>query len=328
MTSDLAVGRRVSGSVRSVRQRLAAIPRAERWLGALLLGAIAVHGARALAPFYARGDLLYHWGLTNTILLGTFPPEGPYAGLPSYYPPGFHLLLAGLARLLGTDAPTATAILGLVWLPVIPLGAYLLTRRLTGRRDVALVAAVLTAFAGGFDLSADRLWVNSMFMVGQAFYPVYPRDLVFGLLPFAMLAFLRATDDGSRALAWAALAGLLLGLCGLLQVQLLIPIPLSLAILVVVLGLRHPGRWRRLVGSLVVTGLVARRARRTVAGVPGRDDPLQRRRVDRFLGRPAAGPDRLLAVPHPVRPDPPADGRGRGRRPVLPPAGRWAAAGR
>ena len=35
-------------------------------------------------------------------------------------------------------------------------------------------------------------------MVGQAFYPIYPRDLVFGLLPFAMLAFLRATD-GERA---------------------------------------------------------------------------------------------------------------------------------
>ena len=257
MTSDLAIGRRVGGSVRSVRQRLATIPRTERWLGLLLLGAFAIHGARALAPFYAGGDLLYHWGLTNTILVGTFPPEGPYLGLPAYYPPGFHLLLAGLTRLLSTDLPTATAILGLLWLPVIPLGAYLLTRRLTGRRDVALLAAVLTAFAGGFDLSADRLWVNSMFMVGQAFYPIYPRDLVFGLLPFAVLAFLRATDDGSRAWAWAALAGVLLGACGLLQIQLLIPIPVTLAFLVVVLGLRRAGSWGRLVGALVVTGVTA-----------------------------------------------------------------------
>ena len=257
MTSDLAIGRRVGGSVRSVRQRVAAIPRVERWLGILLLGAVAIHGARALAPFYVRGDLLYHWGLTNTILLGTFPAEGPYAGLPAYYPPGFHLLLAGIAGLLRTDAPTATAVLGLLWLPVIPLGTYLLTRRLTGRRDVALLAATLTAFAGGFDLSADRLWVNSMFMVGQAFYPVYPRDLVFGLLPFAVLAFLRATDEGSRAVAWAALAGILLGVCGLLQVQLLIPIPVTLAFLVVMLGLRHEGRWRRLIGVLAVTGVIA-----------------------------------------------------------------------
>ena len=77
MTSDLAIGRRVGGSVRSVRQRVATIPRAERWLGILLVGAAAIHGARVLAPFYVRGDLLYHWGLTNTILLGTFPAEGP-----------------------------------------------------------------------------------------------------------------------------------------------------------------------------------------------------------------------------------------------------------
>ena len=126
MTSDLAIGRRVGGSVRSVRQRLATIPRTERWLGLVLLGAFAIHGARALAPFYAGGDLLYHWGLTNTILVGTFPPEGPYLGLPAYYPPGFHILLAGVTRLLSTDLPTATAILGLLWLPVIPLGAYLL----------------------------------------------------------------------------------------------------------------------------------------------------------------------------------------------------------
>jgi hypothetical protein len=258
VTSDLAIGRRVRGAVRSVRQRLAAVPRAERWLIVLLIGATAVYGVRLLAPVFARDDLLYHWGLTNTILLGEFPAEGPYAGLPAYYPPGFHLLLAGLARLLGTDAPTATVVLGLIWLPVIPLGAYLLTRRLTGRRDVALVAAVFTAFAGGFDLSDGGLWVNSMFMVGQAFYPIYPRDLVFGLLPFAMLAFLRATDDdptGSRVVAWAALAGVVLGICGLIQIQLLIPVPFTLALLVVVVGLRHPGRWGRLVGVLLVTGL-------------------------------------------------------------------------
>ena len=67
------------------------------------------------------------------------------------------------------------------------------------------MAATLTAFGGGFDVSADRLWVNSMFMVGQAFVPVYPRDLVFGILPFAILAFLsatRASADGSAGPSW------------------------------------------------------------------------------------------------------------------------------
>jgi uncharacterized protein DUF6541 len=257
VTSDLAVGRRVSGSHRSVRQRLATIPPTERGLIVVLLAGIAIHGARMLAPFFARGDLLYHWGLTQTILLGSFPPEGPYAGLPAYYPPGFHVLLAAISRLTGLDVPAATTLLGIAWLPVIPLGAYLLTRRLTGRRDVALVAAILTAFGGGFDVSADRLWVNSMFMVGQAFVPVYPRDLVFGILPFAVLAFLNATEGERRWLGWAVLAGALLGVSGLVQIQLLIPIPLALTSLVVVLALRDRSRVRPLLVALLATGVTA-----------------------------------------------------------------------
>ena len=257
MTTDEVIGRRGEGSDGSVRQRLAAIPRAKWVLLGILALAVVVHGWRALLPFYIRGDLLYHWGLTHTILLGSFPPEGPYAGLPAYYPPGCHLLLAGLAQLLRLDVESATMLLGILWLPVIPLGAYLLARRVTGRLDVALVAAALTAFAGGFDVSIDRLWVNSLSMAGQVAYPVYPRDLVFGLLPLAMLAFLRAADGARRWPAWAGLAGLLLGLCGLIQVQLLLPIPFALAAFTVVVVLRDRSRRRAAVGAFVTTGLIA-----------------------------------------------------------------------
>jgi hypothetical protein len=205
VTTGEAIDRRGEESLGSVRQRLGSLPR-ERWLLGGILGLVlVVHGWRAFLPFFVGGDLLYHWGLTHTILLGSFPPEGPYAGLPAYYPPGFHLLLAGLSSLPGLDLSSATAILGIVWLPVIPLGAYLLARRVSGRGDVALVAAALTAFGGGLDLSNDRLWVNSMFMVGHVAYPIYPRDLVFGILPFAVLAYLRATDGGvaGRAGRWS-----------------------------------------------------------------------------------------------------------------------------
>jgi hypothetical protein len=217
---------------------------------------VVVHGWRAVRPFFIGGDLLYHWGLTHTILLGTFPPEGPYIGLPAYYPPGFHLILAGLASIPGLDVPSATALLGILWLPVIPLGAYLLTRRLTGRADVALVAAALTAFAGGLDFTNDRLWVNSMFLVGHVAYPIYPRDLVFGILPFAMLAFLRATDGDRRWVGWALVAGGLLGLCALIQVQLLLPIPIALAVLAFARAWRHRDRWIAAIGALVITGAV------------------------------------------------------------------------
>ena len=126
MTADEAIGRRDEESLGSVRQRLATLPR-ERWLLLGILGlVVVVHGWRAIQPFFIGGDLLYHWGLTHTILLGTFPPEGPYIGLPAYYPPGFHLILAGLSSVTSLSVPGATALLGIVWLPVIPLGAYLL----------------------------------------------------------------------------------------------------------------------------------------------------------------------------------------------------------
>lgn len=257
MTTDRAIGRREEESVRSVRQRIEALPRTHWTLLGILALTVVVHGWRALFPFYIRGDLLYHWGLTNTILLGSFPPEGPYAGLPAYYPPGFHLILAGLASLAGLDVPSGTMLLGILWLPVIPLGAYLLARRLSGRADVALIAAAMTAFAGGFDVSNDRLWVNSLSMSGQVAYPVYPRDLVFGLLPFATLAVLRAAEGGRRWPHWAALAGLLLGACGLIQVQLLLPIPFALATFGLVMVWRDPARWRVAAGSLATTALVA-----------------------------------------------------------------------
>jgi hypothetical protein len=257
VTTGDAIGRREEESLGSVRQRLATVPR-EGWALVGILGLVLViHGWRAILPFFVGGDLLYHWGLTHTILLGSFPAEGPYAGLPAYYPPGFHIILAALASLPGIDLPSATALLGFVWLPVIPLGAYLLVRRLSGRADVALVAAALTAFGGGLDFSNDRLWVNSMFMAGQVASPIYPRDLVFGILPFAVLTFLRATDGGRRWTGWAVVAGGLLGLCGLIQVQLLLPIPFALATLAAARAWRDRGRWRRALGALVVTGVVA-----------------------------------------------------------------------
>jgi hypothetical protein len=256
VTTDEVIGRRGEGSVGSVRQRLAAIPRAHWVLFAILVLVVVVHGWRALLPFYIRGDLLYHWGLTHTILLGAFPPEGPYPGLPAYYPPGFHVLLAGLAQLPGLDVQSATMLLGILWLPVIPLGAYLLARRITGRTDVALIAAALIAFGGGFDVSLDRLWVNSLSMAGQVAYPIYPRDLVFGLLPYAMLAFIRAVDGGRRWLGWAALTGVLLGVCGLIQVQLLLPIPFALATYALAVAWRSRSPWQAF-GALVMAGLVA-----------------------------------------------------------------------
>jgi hypothetical protein len=215
-----------------------------------------IDGARGFAPAFPGGDLLYHWGLTHGILRGELPPGGPYEGLPAYYPPGFPLLLAAVSGFASISVPNATLLLGLVWLPVLPLATFALARHVCGRRDVALLAAALTVFGGAFDYADDRLWVNSLFLVGHEFYPLFPRDVVFGLLPLAVLAFLRALDS-ERAWAWAVVAGGLLGACALIQVQLLLPIPLALLVVAVATAILDPTRRRRAAIVLVVTGGLA-----------------------------------------------------------------------
>ena len=214
--------------------------------------AVVVDGARSLAPAFPRGDLLYHWGLTHGILRGELPPDGPYAGLPAYYPPGFHLLLAGASALTSRSVPDVTLALSILWLPVLPITTYALTRHLTGRSDAAVLAAALTTFGGGFDLGADRLWVNSLFLAGHEAWPLYPRDVVFGLLPLAILAYLRALEADRRGWAWAIVAGGILGVCALTQIQLLLPIPFALAA-VTITGVRLDRK--RLRGAAIVSAV-------------------------------------------------------------------------
>ncbi|HET7677771.1 MAG TPA: hypothetical protein VFK38_07940 [Candidatus Limnocylindrales bacterium] len=229
----------------------------------LIVLAIAVHGVRALFPVTPRGDLLYHAGLAHAILRGEFPPGGPYEGLPAYYPPGFHVLLAGTMALLRLDAVAADTLLTFLWLPILPLTTFLLARLLTGRSWVAVLAVALTLFGGGYDLRPDRLWVNSLFLVGQEAYPLFPRDIVFALLPLAAYAWLRGLRaavqpaGAMRALAWTVGAGLLLGLCALVQLQLLLPIPFAFATVAAGVGWRQPGSRPLVVGLLVVLGALS-----------------------------------------------------------------------
>ncbi|MDQ6795880.1 MAG: hypothetical protein M3067_13895, partial [Chloroflexota bacterium] len=99
-------------------------------VGLLLLGEL-VHGFRIFGTPWLGGDLLYHQALAHEILRGELIPGGPYAGLPTYYPPGFHFLLAGVMGALGLDAVRADQLLALVWMPVLPIGTFLLACRIT-----------------------------------------------------------------------------------------------------------------------------------------------------------------------------------------------------
>ncbi len=229
-------------------------------LAGLVAIAAAVFGFRLLAPAYPGGDLLYHGALALGLVREGLPMEGAYAGLPAYYPPGYHALLGGLIGVLGAPPVTAAAVLFVLLLPILPLGTYLLANRLTGRPWVAVLAVALTLFGGAYDLNPVRQWVNSLFMGGQAAWTAYPRDLVFAILPLAAYAFVRAVEpaaDRRRWPAWAAAGGLLLGGAALVQVQLLLPIPFAFAATVVVIAARDPARRGRALVALVVMGALA-----------------------------------------------------------------------
>jgi hypothetical protein len=55
-------------------------------------------------------------------------------------------------------------------------------------------------------------------------------------------------------LRWAAIAGLLLGVCGLVQVQLLLPVPFALGTVTIAVALRHPEHRARVLAVLGLTG--------------------------------------------------------------------------
>ncbi|HEX5015809.1 MAG TPA: hypothetical protein VFV72_16815 [Candidatus Limnocylindrales bacterium] len=230
-------------------------------LAAVIVASMIVQVAPLLTQRWFGGDLLYHSGLVAAILRGEFLPGGPYEGLPSYYPPGFHVAIAAIMVVLGTTFDVAIRLLTIAWLPVLPIGTYLLTRRLTGRHWVALLATVLTIFGGGLDLGADRTWVNSLFISGQVAAPVYPRDIVFSLLPWAMLLALNALEatgrPGVAAFGWAAGAGLILGASGLVQVQLLLPIPIAIVAVAAARYARRRSDGLRLAAVVGVIGVTA-----------------------------------------------------------------------
>ncbi len=258
MTAADRPGRAEGGSPGSVRHWSTGFVRPIVALGILLVATELVDAARIVGPAWQGGDLLYHSALAHAILRGELPPGGPYAGLPAYYPPGFGVMLAAVMG-LGLDAVRADQLLTLVWLPLLPIGTFLLVRRLTGRPWVAVLAATLTVFGGAYDLRPARLWVNSLFMAGHETYPLYPRDVVFALLPFAFLAFLRGITARRPlgALGWALLAGGLLGACGLIQLQLLLPIPVALGAVAAAVAACRPQLRVRAIGAVVVAGIVA-----------------------------------------------------------------------
>lgn len=187
-------------------------------LALLALGALLLQGGVFVNKTWLwTGDMIYHRALMAEVLNGELLPGGPYAGLPAFYAPLFHYLAAGLATAFNVDPLDGVKVLSILAAPCTPLVAYYVARVLGFGRAVALVGAFFATFGGGLKLTPDRVWVDALFTGQHNFFPLFPRDAAFLLLPLGL-----AWTYSGLAQAWRpgpVLAGLAFGLMILVHTQ-------------------------------------------------------------------------------------------------------------
>lgn len=187
-------------------------------LGLLALAALLLQGGLFVQKSWLwTGDYIYHRALIAEILNGELLPGGPYAGLPAFYSPLLHELAAGLAALFRLDPLDGVKILSALAAPATPLVAFYLARVLGFGRWVALAGAYFATFGGGLKLTEDRVWVDALFVGQHNFFPLFPRDAAFLLLPLGLAWTYRGLIDGWRPGPY--LAGLSFGLIVLVHTQ-------------------------------------------------------------------------------------------------------------
>lgn len=180
------------------------------------------------------------------------------AGPPTFYPSGWHALVALTAQLVHSEVPVAingavVAITSIVW----PLGIVFLTRTLFGRSPALSIATGIVAAAVPLPLLLMDYGVLYPFQLGIALLPS-------ALAMSAHVLGTSASSDGIGRLWWTiSLAGVMPGLAlvhpGALMAWLALSAPMAL-VFVVMQWRRHRSRGRRIklaVGTTVYLVLAA-----------------------------------------------------------------------
>ena len=187
-------------------------------LGGLAFAALLIQGGLFVQKTWLwTGDTIYHHAVMAEVQAGELLPGGPYAGLPAFYSPLFHYLAAATGLALGIELTEAIRVLSILFAPLTPLAAYWLARVFGMDRAVALAGAFFATFGGGLKLAEDRVWVDALFVGQHNFFPLFPRDIAFLLLPLGFGCLYRAVVPGWRP--GAPLAGLAFGLMILAHTQ-------------------------------------------------------------------------------------------------------------
>lgn len=224
-------------------------------LGLLAAAALLFQGGLFIQKSWLwTGDYIYHRALIAEILDGELLPGGPYAGLPAFYSPLLHQLAAALAALFRIDPLDGVKVLSVLAAPCTPVVAYYLARVLGFGRWVALGGAFFETFGGGLKLTEDRVWVDALFVGQHNFFPLFPRDGAFLLLPLGLAWTYRGLIDGWRPGPY--LAGLAFGLMVLVHTQTAVfAAPILGIYLVLVVALRRDLLGRAIRNSAITAAL-------------------------------------------------------------------------
>ena len=141
------------------------------------------------------GDTIYHRAVMAEVQAGEWLPGGPYAGLPAFYSPLFHYMAAAIGSVARIELTEAIRVISIIFAPLTPLAAFWLARVLGMDRASALVGAFFSTFAGAIKTTEDRVWVDALFVGQHNFFPVFPRDIAFLLLPLGLGCVYRALVD-------------------------------------------------------------------------------------------------------------------------------------
>lgn len=160
---------------------------------ALCLASLVIQGGIfQQKTWFWTGDTIYHHALMAEIQAGELLPGGPYPGMPAFYSPLFHWIVAAVGLIAGMELTDAIRLVSIAFAPLLPLVCYWAARSLRFDRSSALVGAVLGSFAGGWKIAEDRVWVDSLFVGQHNFLPLFPRDIAFLLLPLGLVLVYRA----------------------------------------------------------------------------------------------------------------------------------------
>jgi hypothetical protein len=179
--------------------------RRESWKMALLL-AVAFVSLILLRLAFVKGialpayfDSATHFGLIRQLVQnsGSAGWQAPLTlPVPGYYHLGYHVLVAGLARLTGIQIASAMLISGQVILVAIPFSLYLVAYRSTGSKLAGMFAVTLGALG----------WYMPAHAVNWGKYPaLFGLPAMLGAISLAYLASRREmAAPARRAWIWAA----------------------------------------------------------------------------------------------------------------------------